>query len=235
MLPIADLYWGLIDILFPPRCSGCGQWGVRFCDLCMNNVICIEEPICIICGEPVKSQVQEMCLRCSSTSRNFDGIRSWAHYQGSLQKAIQKLKYQKDIGLANILVKPLITLFMEMNWKIDLITAVPLDQVKLTRRGYNQAALISKPIARFTGIPYHQKALTKRYPNKPQVGLSEEERLFNVMDVFVSSPEKVTGKTVLVVDDVVTTGATMDACSVALKASGAQAVYGISLARSLRL
>ena len=235
MLQIADFYWELIDILFPPRCSGCGQWGVRFCDLCLNNVICIEEPICMICGEPVKSQVQKICFRCSSASRNFDGIRSWAHYQGSLQKAIQKLKYQKDIGLANILAKPMITLYKDMNWKIDMITAVPLDQEKLTRRGYNQAALLSKPLARHTGIPYHQEALMKRYPNKPQVGLSEQERLYNVMDVYVSSPEKVKGKAVLVIDDVVTTGATMDACSAALKASGSPAVYGISLARSLRL
>jgi ComF family protein len=167
--------------------------------------------------------------------RSFDGVRSWAHYQGPVQQAIQKLKYQKDIGLAENLSSKLVTLYRELDWKIDFITAVPMDQNKLTRRGYNQAELLATHLAWQSGLPFISNALIKRFPNRPQVGLSESERLANVLDVFFSESEYVGGRTVLVVDDVVTTGATLNACSSALKTSGALAVYGISLARSLRL
>jgi competence protein ComFC len=230
-----DLCWELIDTFVPPRCGGCGQWGERFCDLCLGNVNTIEEPICQICGDPIISSSRSICYRCDSIKRKFDRIRSWAYYEGPLKKAIQKLKYKNDIGLANILANPLTALFKDLDWQIDLITAVPLDQERLSKRGYNQAALLSMPLAWNTGTPFNPEALIKRFPTRPQVGLSEEDRLKNVSDVFSSKPENVEGKNVLVIDDVVTTGATMDACSKALKASGAVTVYGLSLARSLRL
>jgi ComF family protein len=162
-------------------------------------------------------------------------VRSWACYGGSLQEAIQKLKYKKDIGLANIFAQPLVGLLKALDWQIDLITAVPLDKQRLSTRGYNQAELLSKPISRVSGIPYVSDAIIKCFPTKSQVGLSESERMLNVLNAFKSNSDIVMGKTVLVVDDVVTTGATIDACSAALKDAGASKVYGISLARSLRL
>ena len=232
---LSDFYWNLIDILFPPRCSGCGRWGERLCNQCLGKVTRIEEPICWICGDPIKSSLQKVCRRCSSNERSFDQVRSWAHYHGPIQNAIQNLKYQKDVGLSNILAKPMISVIYEMDWEIDLITAVPMDEQKLIKRGYNQAALLAKPIAWEIGVSFNPEALSKPFPNRPQVGLSDEERSVNVLGVYFSVPEYVEGKTVLVVDDVVTTGATLNACSTALKESGALMVYGISLARSLRL
>ena len=232
---LTDFFWNLIDILFPPRCSGCGRWGDRLCGQCLANVIRIEEPICWVCGDPTRSRFQKLCRRCNSKERSFNQVRSWAHYQGPIQDAIQNLKYQKDIGLSNLLAKPMISVINEMGWEIDLVTAVPMEEKKMIKRGYNQAALLAKPIAWEIGVPFNPQALTKLFPNKPQVGLSEQERLVNVIGVYFSEPEYVEGKTVLVVDDVVTTGSTLNACSAALKGSGALVVYGISLARSLRL
>jgi ComF family protein len=152
-----------------------------------------------------------------------------------LKKAILKLKCNKDVGLANILANLLIDFYKDLDWHVDLITAVPMDKKKLIIRGYNQADLISRPIALHTKIPFVPSVLVKRYPTRPQVGLSEEDRLKNVADAFSSTPKKILGKNVLIIDDVVTTGATMDACSRALKSAGANKVYGISIARSLRV
>lgn len=229
-----DLKWELCDILFPPRCGGCDRWGERFCDHCAGSVIIIDGPLCLMCGDRLMTTSLLTCQRCDSNKRNFDMLRSWAQYSGPLKKAIQKLKYKQDIGLANYFAKPLKDLLMSTRWQIDMITAVPLDRDRLLQRGYNQAALLSKSLTRHTGIPFEPDILIKRFPTKPQVGLSEEDRLSNVLNAFSSNPEKIKGKSVLVVDDVITTGATMDACSTALKTSGANVVYGISLARSLR-
>jgi ComF family protein len=137
------------------------------------------------------------------------------------------------MALGEILSRPMISLFNDLKWKIDIITPVPLGIARLSQRGYNQAALLAKPLALGTNINYQPKALKKIRETVSQVGLSYRERRSNVIDAFNANKDTVQYKNILVVDDVTSSGATMEACSRALKNAGANEVYGITLAGSL--
>jgi ComF family protein len=118
-------------------------------------------------------------------------------------------------------------------WEIDVIVPVPLGVARQKERGYNQAALIARPVALETGWAYRPKALSRVRETKTQVGLSIEERRMNVGGAFKAEGEGVAGKNVLLIDDVLTTGSTMEACAAALIEAGAAKVFGLTLARAL--
>jgi ComF family protein len=121
------------------------------------------------------------------------------------------------------------------SWEIDLIVPVPLDHIRRKQRGYNQAALLANPLSAGAGIPMSVNALRRVRKTCSQVGLSIEERMRNVHEAFSAADSIVNSQSVLLIDDVVTTGATLNACSVALKKAGAKFVCALTLARSLRL
>ncbi len=121
------LGWKTLDLIFPPRCAGCEQWGERYCASCQEQTKLISSPICQICGEPVSGGESATCRRCRASKIFYTAIRSWAYFEGPLQKAIHKLKYKKDLGLSEILAQPLIQLLAEQKWKIDLIIAMVPD------------------------------------------------------------------------------------------------------------
>lgn len=224
--------WKLLDVLFPPRCAGCGTWGKRYCPACFNQAKLITSPLCQICGEPQQGPDVVICKRCRDLGVAFSAIRSWAVFSEPLQSAIHQLKYRQDRGLGSVLAQPLIDLLEHYHWKIDLILPVPLDNARRRERGYNQAALLARPISWQTGIPYSEAALIREKVTRQQVGLSVSERAENMAGAFRADKKGVYGKIVLVIDDVVTTGATLNACAAALINAGAAQVYGITLARS---
>jgi ComF family protein len=137
--------------------------------------------------------------------------------------------------LSEVLADPLIQLLQYYSWPVELIIPVPLDKVRSKNRGYNQAALLARPISWGTGIPYSEDALTREKITSQQVGLNVEERIENMAGAFYAVGSRVSGKTIMVVDDVITTGATINACACALIKGGAARVYGITLARSSHL
>jgi len=109
---------------------------------------------------------------------------------------------------------------------------VPLSKQRLKERGYNQAAMLAKPLALGLGVPFQPKALQRRRNTRSQVGLSRKERRRNVAGAFWASPDWISGKAVVVVDDVATSGSTLDACAEALWRAGASNVFGLTLARA---
>ena len=227
--------WNIIDLLFPPHCAGCKKWGVRICNACLNTIEIISGPICLCCGYPVPSGVLNCCSRCKSSNIYYDNVRSWAYFNGVLQKTIHKLKYRRDLRLSESLSLPMITLLQEQSWIIDLIIPVPLDPERMKERGYNQAALLAKPISRCTGILFDGNILYRTKKTRSQVGLTIIERKENVKGAFEAKSSKVCGKSILLIDDVVTTGSTLNSCANALKKAGARNIYGLTPARSLRL
>ena len=229
------LGWKTLDLIFPPRCAGCEQWGERYCASCQGQTKLISSPICQICGEPVSGGESATCRRCRASKIFYTTIRSWAYFEGPLQKAIHKLKYKKDLGLSEILAQPLIQLLAEQKWKIDLIIAIPLDGNRQRERGFNQSLYIARPIAWSNEIIIKPSAIRRVKITRSQVGLSLEERKKNVADVFCAEQKIVYGKSILVVDDVVTTGSTINSCAAALSKAGALRIYGLTLARSMRL
>ena len=224
--------WKVIDILFPPCCAGCGEWGERFCQTCFNNTKLIDSNICQRCGEPMDLSTSLICERCQSTELYFTAARSWAYFEDPLKKAIHKLKYKRNIGLGEILADPLRFVLVDCKWNIDLITAVPLDKERLRERGYNQAVLLARPLAWKTNLSYDDNALRRIRTTRPQVGLTRDQRIKNMEEVFSAEPGLVKNRKVLVVDDVFTTGSTINACAKALLASGAEKVFGVTVARS---
>lgn len=222
--------WAGLDWLLPPRCGGCGQPGSRWCAACQSHTTRIPEPLCPRCGQA--QDTPGLCTGCRASPPDFTALRSWAFYEGPLQQAIHGLKYRGDVALGEILARPLIQRLFELNWKIDLVTPVPSGAMRQAQRGYNQAALLARPLALGCGLRYQPHALAKRRETRSQVGLTRRERQMNVRDAFRADPGAVAGRSVLVVDDVLTSGATLRACAAALLQAGAAQVFALTLARA---
>ena len=173
-----------------------------------------------------------ICKRCQSAEVYFTAARSWAYFEDPIKKAIHRLKYKRNIGLGEVLAEALGFVLVGCQWNIDLITAVPLDKKRLRERGYNQAVLLARPLAWKTNLSFDDSALKKIRTTRPQVGLTREQRIKNMEEAFSAERGVVENRRVLVVDDVFTTGSTLNACARALLVSGAEKVYGVTVARS---
>lgn len=226
--------WGLLDVIIPPRCGGCKRWGERWCADCQNSIRRINHPICQQCGIPVSSTGRVLCDHCQADWTRLDRLRAWAYYEGPIQEGIRDIKYHRNFGLAETFGKFLANLLDSLNWPIQVVVPVPLSPARLRERGYNQAQLLAKPIAYSHGIPLRPAGLQRTRNTTSQVGLSRKQRIRNVSHAFTVDPETVAGYNVLVVDDVVTTGATMNACAAALKIGKASKIFGLAVARSFQ-
>ena len=153
-------------------------------------------------------------------------------FNGPLRHAVHRLKYSRDLALGEVLARPLLEMLHQLKWPIDLVTSVPMGVARRAERGYNQATLLAFPLSLACGIPFHSQALIKRRETRSQVGLNLAQRRENVFDAFLARSEIVNKKRILVVDDVTTSGATIEACASALIKAGARQVYGLTLARA---
>ncbi len=222
--------WQAVDWVYPPHCAGCGRPGVRWCRDCQSLCERTSTQVCDVCGDP--NRKGEVCSSCRSVPPHYAALRSWGIFSGPLRDALHNMKYNKDIGIGESLSMHLIELMGELHWPVEMITPVPLSRERLRERGYNQSALLARPLALATGLPYKPKALWRYRDTRSQVGLNERERLQNVSGAFQAEPGEVKDKIILVIDDVATTGATQSSCAQALLSAGATTVYGLTLART---
>jgi competence protein ComFC len=225
--------WAGVDLIFPPQCAGCGQGGHRFCAACEARVASFEPPVCDNCGHPVEQPGQ--CLLCVSGTRPLAplaGLRSAAFFEGPLQTAIHRLKYKNDIILADSLARRLACMPAGVPAEASLVVPVPLGQARAKSRGYNQAALLARGYAELRGLRCAPHGARRWRETGSQVGLSPTERRANVAGAFEGNPRVVGGQTIILVDDVCTTGATLSACAEALLAAGAAEVWGLTLSRA---
>lgn len=223
--------WAGLDWLFPPYCAGCQAPGMRWCVDCQRQVKPLGDAICPICG--AQQDTPDLCPRCSARPPRYTRLRSWTLYEGVIRQAIHRLKYQRDVALGEVLAQYLIRCFERQDWNVDLVIPVPLALDRYAERGYNQASLLAKPFAWRVGLPYAAGALRRVRETRSQVGLNAQERRYNVFGAFSANAEFVKDKRVLVVDDVATTGSTLDACAWALLEAGAIQVYCLTLAQAL--
>ena len=226
-------FWTTLDWLYPPYCAGCGNPGTLWCQECQSASTPIPlHSICDHCGQ-ILPKNRTTCAACMDNPPQYAAMRSWATFTGPLRKAIHSLKYQQNMGLGILLAAPMSTLLDKLQWQVDIITAVPLSRQRITERGYNQSYLLARPIALTHRIPFIPQAI-KRTRNTPsQVGLNAPERKINVADAFSANPEIVKNKSVLLIDDVATTGATLSASTQALLSAGAKHIYALTLARAV--
>lgn len=226
-------YWprlreGLLDLLFPPRCAGCGAIGEQLCVRCLAEVRYIRPPLCRSCGRPMAAP--KLCHVCRTSRPVVDGIRSVAHFEGPLRQAVHDFKYRGVRALAQPLAGLMVEYQRIHHLPADVVVPVPLHPQREAERGYNQAALLAEVLGNVLGLPVDLHLLERVRPTPPQVGLKAAERHNNVHAAFRST-SKAIGRQVLLVDDVCTTGATLNACGAALKAQGACSVWGLTLAR----
>ncbi|NDJ77184.1 MAG: ComF family protein [Chloroflexi bacterium] len=153
-----------------------------------------------------------------------------ANFTGALSAAIHAFKYDRQTRLAEPLGMLLVEGLADSFWPVDLVTAVPLHAARQQERGYNQAALLGQVLAQDQGWAFDEAAILRTRETPSQVHLNAQERRVNVADAFTARPEVVRGKSVLLVDDVLTTGATMSECARALRAAGAGQVWGVTVA-----
>lgn len=226
------LIWQAADWLYPPECAGCGQSGWRFCPSCMSQLRIIEEPYCPICGTP--GEPGKDCLECKEHPPRFDKLRSWGVFADPLREALHSLKYKKNLGVAEVLAEPLIKILQKEKWDFDLIIPIPMSRSHLRQRGYNQAHAIARPIALRLDKPIDSRSVTRVRETSSQVDLSPHERYANLKDAFSANPAKLNGRKVLLVDDVATTGATLNSCAGALRNAGVTEVFCITVAKALK-
>lgn len=224
--------WSALDWLFPPVCGGCDAPGERWCDSCQQKSRRISANICECCGDLLLA-TGPLCPKCQAQPPSYTVLRSWGSYSGPLRKAIHRLKYEKDIGLGEGLSKHLIELYNLLKWDVDMVVPVPLGSGRLKHRGYNQSGLLARPLAYAIEKPYTPGLLQRIRETRTQVGLNAAERHLNVNNAFQARNTQVSGKVVLLIDDVTTTGSTINACAKALSTAGASAVYGMTLARPI--
>jgi len=222
--------WTALDLFFPPACGGCGKVGSRWCADCQQRVKILSGTLCKICGLPLAKA--GICDTCHADRPHFLALRAWAVFENPVQTALHKLKYRRDISMGDSLASQMLPFVQGLSWPIDMIIPIPLGKQRRRERGYNQVGMIAKPLAMALNVKYAPNELMRRRETRSQVGLTKAERRENVHDAFQAGAG-VNGKTVLVMDDVSTTGSTLSSSAEVLYSSGAKDVYALTVARAL--
>jgi ComF family protein len=160
-------------------------------------------------------------------------MRSWAVFDSPVQNGLHTIKYRRNIGLGEALALQMLEFVNSLQWSIDVLIPVPLGKKRLQERGYNQVSLVAQPLAYHAGFGYIPQALWKARETRSQVGLNVSQRHKNVHKAYEADRRSLHQKSVLLMDDVATTGSTILACTDALMAAGAREVYAITIARAL--
>jgi ComF family protein len=228
---------GLLNLVFPPQCAVCRTPGALLCGRCVQQFPRVIAPICERCGCPTDHP--GLCYACRRSPLSIDGVRSVVVHADGARQAIHRFKYEGASALAAPLADLMADYWSRDPLPADVWVAVPLHIARERERGYNQSYLLGREFGRRVGLPPLRGTLKRARRTRPQVGLTAGERRVNVEGAFTYCPPRqgdgVRGLRVLLVDDVCTTGATLEACSVALMAAGAVSVWGFTLARAAYL
>jgi competence protein ComFC len=235
---VGKLLRPVLDFVLPAFCDVCDKPLEKdervVCEDCMSQIQFISEPYCLRCGKPTKGE--KVCRSCFVHPHKLLRIRALGVYTGVLASLIHLLKYTRRLSLAARLGKMVFKLVMEDNFlrRAQLIIPVPLHPTRMRERGYNQSELLAKNIGKYLNIPLFTKALFRVRNTKSQTRLSTEQRRENVKGAFtVKNTTHIAKKHILLVDDVLTTGATLDECAIALLNGGASAVYAVTCAATV--
>ena len=222
----------LLDLIFPPRCVYCGSLGDYLCEHCWAQAQPIGANICIRCGNPLTQR--GLCHRCRQEPPDpVRGIRGVFFYTGPIAQGIRSLKYHGVQQLAPILAAPLADYIQSHALDIDFMIPVPLHPQKQAARGFNQSELLAASISRAITLPQRPDLIQRIRPTQPQAQLNRVQRLQNVADAFAPrSGARLHGETILLIDDVATTGATLRACAQVLQRMGAGDIWALTVARA---
>ena len=213
-----------LDLFFPPVCVGCRRVGRWICVRCWDEVPWISERTCFECRRPSPTVT---CVRCSGEAPSLERLIAVTAYDGAAREAVHTLKFHGRHAIAGLMGGLMAQAASDVH--AECLVHVPLHRSRLRERGYDQSALLARSIARALGSPHRGNALKRTRATVQQATLNAEQRRTNVQDAFMSVCSW-NGETVLLVDDVSTTGATLDSAGSALKRAGAGSVIGLVFA-----
>jgi ComF family protein len=229
---IAILKGAALNLVFPKRCVGCGREGSFICSKCLHTIKHFFPPLCPLCGRPQINGI--LCQDCVNWNAKVDGIRSPFHFDGVIREAIHQLKYKQLSSISGQLAYLIYEYLISYPLPVDVLVPVPLHPKRLRERGYNQSALLVRELGQLSGLPVVNECLIRKRYTPPQARTnSVNERWENVVGTFTCRSNEVANRKVLLIDDVATSGATLNACANALKNSGAISVWGLVLAREI--
>ncbi|HEX8058776.1 MAG TPA: ComF family protein [Novosphingobium sp.] len=239
-MPLAETFAPVVDLIFPPRCPLCGEGlsaQVGLCASCWSELVIPGEPACALCQRPMGDNMADgsVCAPCLAEPPRHDGIAAGTLYNAASRRLVLAFKHGQRIALAPMMARLMAAKlsFVEPDW---MIVPVPLHRWRLWRRGFNQAALLGREIARTRGAALAVDMLERRKPTPTLGGLGRKARsraLSGTIAVNRKRAGQLKGAKVVLVDDVLTSGATSEACVSALKRAGAERVVVACFARVL--
>lgn len=231
------------DILFPPVCPVCdepvliGQRG-KTCDGCRNRIRMVSEPVCFKCGRPIASEEAEYCDLCSEYEYHFKKNMAVFVYRDEAKRLILDLKYKRRQDLAVFFADSLMSKYQKEIREIraDAIIPIPIHKNRLKQRGYNQSFLLADELSKRTGIPVVSNLLLRTKETKAQKQLGSMGRLLNLCDAFEINKDvlkkiktRTNLKRIILVDDIYTTGSTIESCSIVLAGCGINEIYSFTM------
>lgn len=224
-----------IDLIFPRRCPICHEIvtpaGDLTCPSCLKKIHFIRSPVCKKCGKEVSNVEKEYCYDCFKHKRSYDYGLSLLRYDELTKSSMAAIKYKNKTEYLDFYSEAIWRYYQKqlMAMNIDIIVPVPIHRKRRRERGFNQAEILAVKIGAFMGLPVVRDGLVRTKNTDPQKKLTSQERLRNLSHAFQQNNAAVAGKRILLVDDIYTTGSTVEACSRALKEGGAANIFVITI------
>lgn len=230
-----DKFLKVVDLIYPPRCPVCNEivaisdGGV--CPGCKGKFHYVEEPYCLKCGKPIIDDEEEYCDDCKNKRHYYEEGRACFIYDEYMKESIYRFKYNKKQEYATYYGKEIYKRLYRIikTWGADALIPVPIHKERMKKRGYNQAELIANQLSKLTKIPVKNHILERKNSTKALKNLGAIERENNLKKAFIVKENVVKLRTVIIVDDIYTTGSTVDAISSCLHDAGVEKVYFITL------
>lgn len=239
---VKSFFANTVDIIYPPQCLSCrklvGQKG-NLCSDCWEGIHFLSDPQCDQCGIPFEFETgkEMLCGNCITKEPPYKKARSVFKYDDASRSLITGFKYSDKLHISDHFAKWMLRVGKEFIDEADIIVPVPLHRVRLFMRRYNQAALLSKSLGNNSGLNVCNDMLVRSKNTRPQAGLLFKQRALNVRGAFKINPKYtsyIVGKNIILVDDVMTTGATIEACAKVLKKAGAASVNVLTVGRTVK-
>ncbi|MDI3534665.1 MAG: hypothetical protein PWQ82_1030 [Thermosediminibacterales bacterium] len=234
-----SFYETFLEMIFPKnlKCRVCGRESneshYSICASCVRSIEYINPPFCLKCGKPLEDDSLRKCYECKKHHYHFVEARSVGTFTGVLKKAVYRLKYKKDVYIARPLAVLMAESFKHLDWpEADIIIPVPLSNSKLFKRGFNQSYLLARELGKLLKLKVSDRHIIRVRDTDSQTKLTRAQRWENMKGAFeVFKKEALKGRTIILVDDIFTTGATVDECSRTLiEDAGVKEVYVFTLA-----